>query len=53
MQTDLATLHGWLSTLWVVWFFVLFLGIVAWVLRPGSRRHAEDHAQIPFRNDPN
>ncbi len=53
MDLDLATLHGWLKTIWVVWFFVLFLGILVWVLRPGSRQRAQEHAAIPFRNDPN
>jgi cytochrome c oxidase cbb3-type subunit 4 len=50
---DLMQLHELLATLWVVWFFLLFGGILVWVLRPGTRARAEDHAHIPFRNDPN
>lgn len=49
----LAHLHELLSTLWVAWFFVLFTGILLWVLRPGTRDRAQSHAEIPFRNDPN
>jgi cytochrome c oxidase cbb3-type subunit 4 len=52
-QMDMLKLHEMLSAVWVVWFFVLFTGILVWVLRPGSRDNARDNAQIPFRNDPN
>jgi cbb3-type cytochrome oxidase subunit 3 len=50
---DMARLHEILSAVWVVWFVVLFTGILVWVMRPGTRDAARDHAQIPFRNDPN
>jgi len=48
---DLFRLHEILSTIWVAWFFLLFAGILIWVLRPGSRDAARRHAEIPFRND--
>lgn len=50
---NLIELHAILSSLWVAWFFVLFTGILLWVLRPGTRAAAQAHADIPFRNDPN
>ena len=50
---DMLRLHEILSTVWVVWFVVLFIGILVWVLRPGSRDAARRHAEIPFRNDVN
>ncbi|MDT8343960.1 MAG: cbb3-type cytochrome c oxidase subunit 3 [Thermohalobaculum sp.] len=31
--------------------FVFFVGVIAWVLRPGSRALHDDIAQIPLRND--
>ncbi len=31
--------------------FGVFVGMVIWVFRPGSRRLHADTAQIPFRND--
>jgi cbb3-type cytochrome oxidase subunit 3 len=46
----LASLHAFLSALWVVWFLVLFVFILAWVLRPGTREKAARHAEIPFRD---
>ena len=30
---------------------LLFLGIVVWTFRPGSRARHDDIAQIPLRND--
>ena len=50
---DMLRLHEILSTVWVVWFVVLFIGILVWVQRPGSRDAARRHAEIPFRNDVN
>lgn len=41
-----------LRALWVVWFFVLFLGMLWFVLRPSKKRHFEDQADIPLRDDP-
>ena len=47
---DMQRLHEILSTVWVVWFVLLFTGILAWVLRPGSRDVARRHAEIPLRD---
>ena len=30
---------------------VFFIGVVVWVLRPGSRRLHDDAAQVPFRHE--
>jgi cytochrome c oxidase cbb3-type subunit IV len=40
-----------IRTLWVVWFFVLFLGMLWFVLRPSKKRHFEAQADIPLRDD--
>ena len=37
--------------LWVVWFFVLFLGMLWFVLRPSKKTHFESQADIPLRDD--
>ncbi len=47
---DIQRLHEILSTIWVVWFVLLFGGILAWVMRPGSRETARQHAPIPLRD---
>ncbi|KUF12618.1 CcoQ/FixQ family Cbb3-type cytochrome c oxidase assembly chaperone [Pseudoponticoccus marisrubri] len=35
----------------LVAMFVFFVGIIAWALRPGSRKTHEDTANIPFRHE--
>jgi cbb3-type cytochrome oxidase subunit 3 len=35
----------------VVWFFILFLGMVWFVMRPSRRKHFESLADIPLRDD--
>ncbi|NKC29535.1 cbb3-type cytochrome oxidase subunit 3 [Falsiroseomonas selenitidurans] len=48
---DLVSLQPVFSTLWVVWFFVLFIGILLRVLAPRRRQEFEQAGQIPFRED--
>jgi cbb3-type cytochrome oxidase subunit 3 len=48
---DLDRLHSILSTIWVVWFFVLFTGIIAYVMRPSKRQQYRRLGDIPLRDD--
>ncbi len=48
---DLLALYGVLRPLWVVWFMMLFVGIVWWAFSRRRRTRFEDHALIPFRED--
>ena len=50
---DMVRIHEILSAVWVIWFVVLFTGILVWVLRPSSREAARQHAEIPFRDHVN
>jgi cytochrome c oxidase cbb3-type subunit 4 len=47
----LASLQSLFSTLWVVWFFVLFTGVLVYVLAPWRKRELEAHSSIPFRDE--
>mgnify|MGYP001561730926 CR=1 FL=1 len=47
---DWIAIYPTLKSLWVVWFAVLFVGIVVWVFWPSRRRRLEEHAQIPLRD---
>ncbi len=47
---DLISLHQILSSLWVVWFMALFIGIVAWAFWPSHRKKFEDQGHIPLRD---
>ncbi|MFZ5962254.1 cbb3-type cytochrome c oxidase subunit 3 [Thalassococcus sp. BH17M4-6] len=31
--------------------FLFFVGVIAWVFRPGSRKTHQDTADIPFRHE--
>jgi cytochrome c oxidase cbb3-type subunit 4 len=48
----LASIQPILSTLWVVWFFILFTGIVAYVMSPGRKRGYVQAGDIPLRDEP-
>ncbi|MCK8784772.1 cbb3-type cytochrome c oxidase subunit 3 [Roseomonas sp. NAR14] len=47
----LYALYPLLRTIWIVWFFVLFVGILAWALWPGRRQRLQQLADIPLRDD--
>ncbi|MBY0338417.1 MAG: cbb3-type cytochrome c oxidase subunit 3 [Acetobacteraceae bacterium] len=47
-------MHDWqpvFTSLWVIWFFVLFGGILVWILRPSQRAKWQERGSIPFRDD--
>lgn len=46
----LADLQWLFSTLWVVWFFVLFGGILIWTLKPSRRKDWKRHGEMIFRD---
>lgn len=48
---SLVELYPALRALWVVWFFILFLGMVWFIMRPSRRKHFESLADIPLRDD--
>ena len=48
---DLLKLQSLLNTLWVVWFFVLFLGMLWYVMRPSKKQHFASLADIPLRDE--
>ncbi len=51
MMDWLASIYPTLRALWVVWFFLLFVGMVLWVMRPSKKRDYERAGEIPFRDD--
>lgn len=50
-MTDIFALQPVFSTIWVVWFFLLFAGILVYVLRPGKKRDYERLGHIPLRDE--
>lgn len=47
----MAEFYSFIKSLWVVWMFLLFVGIVIWVLLPRNRRRFSRAAQIPLDDD--
>ena len=45
---DWAWLYQLFSSLWVVWFTMLFVGICVWALWPGRKEKLEQQGRIPF-----
>lgn len=48
---DLHEFYGTVASLWVVWFCLLFAGIVFWAYRPKRRAELQSRAMIPLRDD--
>ena len=42
---------GFVGSVVTVFFFLLFIGIVWWTYRRGSKATADDAAQLPFQED--
>lgn len=40
-----------LRQMWVVWFMLLFVGIVAWAFWPSNRERLERQGRIPLDDD--
>ncbi len=51
MMDWLASIYPTLRALWVVWFFLLFVGMVVWVMRPSKRKEYERAGEIPFQDE--
>jgi cytochrome c oxidase cbb3-type subunit 4 len=51
MMDWLIAIYPTLRSIWVVWFFLLFVGMVLWVMRPSKRRDYERAGEIPLLED--
>lgn len=51
MMDWLIAIYPSLRALWVVWFFLLFVGTVLWIMRPSKRRDWERAGEIPLNDD--
>jgi cytochrome c oxidase cbb3-type subunit 4 len=46
-----SLLRGFADSWALLALFAVFVGVIAWAFRPGSRRVHEDTASIPFRHE--
>ena len=44
-------MYEWITSFWLVWLILLFVGIVAWVFWPKHKQRLERHREIPLRDD--
>jgi len=47
---DLSTIYETARSAWTVWFFLLFVGVVAWALWPGRKSEMDRNARIPLED---
>ncbi|HEV7268189.1 MAG TPA: cbb3-type cytochrome c oxidase subunit 3 [Falsiroseomonas sp.] len=52
MLETLSSLQSTFSTLWVVWFFILFAGIILYVMSPWRKKRYERAGEIPLHDEP-
>jgi cbb3-type cytochrome oxidase subunit 3 len=48
---SLSELLPHLKSLWTLWFFLVFAGVIAWTLWPGRRQTLEAHGHLPLEED--
>ena len=48
----LIAIYPTLQAVWGVWFFALFVGLVAWVMRPSAKARYAAMARLPLNDDP-
>jgi cytochrome c oxidase cbb3-type subunit 4 len=51
MELDYQTMRTFADSWGLVYMFVVFVAVVAWTLRPGSKKSSDDAARIPFKED--
>jgi cytochrome c oxidase cbb3-type subunit 4 len=51
MLETLSSLQSTFSTLWVLWFFILFTGIILYVMSPWRKQRYERAGEIPLRDE--
>lgn len=47
----MAEFYAFIQSLWLVWLFLLFLGIVAWVYWPSQKKRLESYGRIPLQDE--
>jgi cytochrome c oxidase cbb3-type subunit 4 len=51
MSLDYHAMRAFADSWGLVYMMAIFILVIAWTFRPGSRRNADDAAQIPFKED--
>ncbi len=51
MQLDYQAMRTFADSWGLLYMTLVFIGVVLWTFRPGSRKATDDAAQIPFKED--
>jgi cytochrome c oxidase cbb3-type subunit 4 len=51
MEFDYHSMRAFADSWGLVYMFAIFVAVVVWVLRPGFKKHSDDAARIPFKED--
>lgn len=51
MDFDYQAMRTFADSWGLLYLFLIFIGVVLWVLRPGARKAGEEASQIPFKED--
>ncbi len=51
MDFEYQTMRTFADSWGLLYMFLIFCGVILWVLRPAARKSGEDAAQIPFKED--
>ncbi|WP_306259085.1 cbb3-type cytochrome c oxidase subunit 3 [Pararhizobium sp. IMCC21322] len=53
MESTYQSMRTFADSWGLLYMFVIFVIAVLWTFRPGSKKHSEDAARIPFNEDEN
>jgi len=48
---DYSTFKQFADSLGLLYLFIMFVGVIVFTFRPGSKKIADDIAEIPFKED--
>jgi cytochrome c oxidase cbb3-type subunit IV len=51
MELDYQSMRTFADSWGLVYMIAIFVVVVVWVFRPGSRKTSDDAARIPFKED--
>ncbi len=51
MESTYQTMRTFADSWGLLYMVAIFLFVVFWTFRPGGKKHGEDAAQIPFKED--
>ncbi|WP_421858564.1 cbb3-type cytochrome c oxidase subunit 3 [Oricola sp.] len=51
MELDYQSMRTFADSWGLVYMVAIFVAVVIWTMRPGSKKSSEDAARIPFKED--